>query len=341
MSMEWFRWHDGTVTDPKLALIAKKSGESRPVVIAVWAALLEQGSRAEQRGSIADFDLETMAVALDIEEDAIHAVIAALTAKGMIDEQRLTAWDKRQPMREDLNSSARVQAYRERQKQAETPGNAAKRDETPGNAAKRDETVVTPLDTDTDTDSDSDTEEQVKSAASAPGPIASPDEPLPAEPEPTAPASPEPTAPDPTARQAKAKPGKPPAEPLPDPPEWLPVATWQTYVDHRKAKGKAMTPSAATLTLKQLDKARGLGHDPVDMVESAIANGWTGCVFEKHHKPADPTPAAAAPPRNGTRYPPFDKNARLLTGNQSAIEEWLGNRSHETHVIEGECHEVH
>ncbi len=57
MSMEWFRWYDNTVTDPKLALIAKKSGQSRPVVIAVWAALLEQASRADQRGDLTRFDL--------------------------------------------------------------------------------------------------------------------------------------------------------------------------------------------------------------------------------------------------------------------------------------------
>jgi hypothetical protein len=54
-----------------------------------------------------------------------------------------------------------------------------------------------------------------------------------------------------------------------------------------------------------------------------------------------PVAAPSVPtPRNSARYPPLDKNARLLAGNQSAIEEWLGNRSHETHVIEGECHEV-
>ena len=35
MSMEWFRWYHGTVSNPKLALIAKKAGQSRADKI-VW-----------------------------------------------------------------------------------------------------------------------------------------------------------------------------------------------------------------------------------------------------------------------------------------------------------------
>ncbi len=35
MNMNWFRWYHGAVSDPKLALIAKKSGQTRPIVIEV------------------------------------------------------------------------------------------------------------------------------------------------------------------------------------------------------------------------------------------------------------------------------------------------------------------
>ena len=101
MSMEWFRWYHGTVSNPKLALIAKKAGQLRPVTIAVWAALLEQASKSDIRGDISKFDVETIAVALDIEEDAISAIIAAMTAKGMIADQKIAQWDARQPQRED------------------------------------------------------------------------------------------------------------------------------------------------------------------------------------------------------------------------------------------------
>jgi len=150
----------------------------------------------------------------------------------------------------------------------------------------------------------------------------------PAATEPTATALPEPTAPAKPARQAKvAKAVKVAAEPLPDAPEWIPTDLWQAFIAHRQAKGKdkALTASSATLTLKQLEKAKGFGHDPVALVESAIANGWTGCVFDKHLKPAPTTPTAATP-LNGQRYPsndPHEKHGRLVTGNNSAIEQWL------------------
>ena len=48
--MHWFRWHHGTVTDPKFGLIAKKAGASVAQVIAIWAYLLEAASAAEERG---------------------------------------------------------------------------------------------------------------------------------------------------------------------------------------------------------------------------------------------------------------------------------------------------
>jgi hypothetical protein len=83
------------------------------------------------------------------------------------------------------------------------------------------------------------------------------------------------------------------------------------------------------------DKAQAKGYQYTDWnaaFRNAVRDDWAGL-----RKPA----ITAATPLNGARYPPLDKNARLLAGNQSAIEEWLGDRSHETHVIEGECHEVH
>ena len=135
MNMNWFRWYHGAVSDPKLALIAKKSGQTRPIVIAIWAALLEHASQAESRGDISGFDAETVAVALDIDEDAIPAVIAAMTTKGMITDGVITAWDRRQPQRED-GAAERAKAWREKQKQS---ANATERNRTQPNAGKRQE----------------------------------------------------------------------------------------------------------------------------------------------------------------------------------------------------------
>ena len=135
MNMNWFRWYHGAVSDPKLALIAKKSGQPRPVVIAIWAALLEHASQAESRGDISGFDAETVAVALDLDEDAIPAVIAAMTTKEMIADGVISAWDRRQPQRED-GAAERAKAWREKQKQS---ANATERNRTQPNAGKRQE----------------------------------------------------------------------------------------------------------------------------------------------------------------------------------------------------------
>lgn len=41
--MEWLRWHHGSVTDPKFALVARRAGCNTGEVLAVWAFLLENG----------------------------------------------------------------------------------------------------------------------------------------------------------------------------------------------------------------------------------------------------------------------------------------------------------
>lgn len=102
-------------------------------------------------------------------------------------------------------------------------------------------------------------------------------------------------APDATA-QPTTKPSNHPGKTLPSAPDWLPADTWQAFIAHRRAKHKPLTPQAATLTLRDLAKAREYGHDPVELIEAAISAGWTGCVFaDKHFHPADPT---AHPPRH-------------------------------------------
>ncbi len=211
MSMDWFRWYHGTVSDPKLALIAKKAGQPRPVVIAVWIALLEHASQAEPRGDISDFDIETLAVALDIDDDAIHSIITAMTAKGMIVDGGIAAWDKRQPQRED-GAAERAKAWREKQKQqpANTP-NATERNRTQPNAGER-------PDTDTDTDTEAETEVSQKRKEEAPQVSpASPPLPLMAPViEATAPAT------KPTAPKADKAP-KPVKSPIPQ--DWTPAET--------------------------------------------------------------------------------------------------------------------
>lgn len=145
--MNWFRSHHGAPTDPKWSLIAHKAGAPTVHVVALFWSLLDYASQHEERGSIAGFDTEVAAMYLQIDEAHVVAILQAMRDKGVLTGERITNWHKRQPKREreDDNSTERVRAYRERQRQAgdgesqvhhvsETP---VKRHETPRNAQTR------------------------------------------------------------------------------------------------------------------------------------------------------------------------------------------------------------
>ena len=156
--MEWLRWYHGGVSDDKWPLIARKSGQSVAVVVAVWVSLLECASQAEERGSLSDFDPESADASLGLEDGTCQAVIDALSAgkRPRIIGGKIANWSKRQPLRErdgDDKSTGRVREYRERQKALqekekdacnadETP---VKRHETPRSEQRREEKKEDPI----------------------------------------------------------------------------------------------------------------------------------------------------------------------------------------------------
>jgi hypothetical protein len=137
--MEWFRWYHGTTADPKFSIIAKRSKQPRYVVMACWPALLEYSSSRDDRGTLKGLDLEEVAVVLDLETEQVDAIYQAMIDKGMIVNDRLKSWEKRQPKREDEHSYERLKRHRENKKQAQNDNND-NADETHDNA---DETHVT------------------------------------------------------------------------------------------------------------------------------------------------------------------------------------------------------
>ena len=114
LSMKWFRWYHGTVDDRKWLVVSRHCGQSRAVVLAVWCALLEFASQAEERGSIAAFDCESLDALLGVEDGVCAAVMRAFVRKGLVSGGRLTAWDKRQPRREDEDAVDRQRRRRQR-----------------------------------------------------------------------------------------------------------------------------------------------------------------------------------------------------------------------------------
>lgn len=143
MAMNWVRWYHGTATDPKWRLVARKSGQRLTDVIAVWAMVLEAASEASERGTLEGFDPEVAAAALDLDPEAVVAILDAMQGR-VLDGNRLSGWDKRNPKRED-DSAERVRRYRERkrrERQAETQPKKdvtqCNADETRGNASDKD-----------------------------------------------------------------------------------------------------------------------------------------------------------------------------------------------------------
>ena len=123
--MDWFRWHHGSITDPKFQLVAKKSGASVAEVVALWAFALEEASMADDRGSIAGLDVESVECLLGLDDGKGDLILAAMTVRGLITDGRIASWDKRQPARERDDDTAAERKRKQRERDAmshqETP----------------------------------------------------------------------------------------------------------------------------------------------------------------------------------------------------------------------------
>lgn len=138
--IDWFRWHHGSVTDPKFALVARKASARLGDVVAVWAFVLEAASASRDRGHFGEVDAEAVDCLLGAEDGTCTAILRAMEDRGLIADGAVCAWEKRQPKRErdDDSSTDRVRAFRDR-KRHETPSNATKRQETPRGEESREE----------------------------------------------------------------------------------------------------------------------------------------------------------------------------------------------------------
>lgn len=150
--MDWFRWHHGSVTDPKFQLIAKKTNCRVADVIAVWAFILESASQSNDRGNYGELDFESIDCALGLDDGQAQAIHTAMGNRSMVsDDGRVASWEKRQPKREreDDNSTERSRAFRQSKRQTSpnntngdnaTPKQANSGNATPCNAMQRQET---------------------------------------------------------------------------------------------------------------------------------------------------------------------------------------------------------
>lgn len=127
----WVRlWHD-MPTDPKFRTIARIAKQPLASVVAVYVFMLTDASaNAAERGRT-QADDETIASALDLDEDAVSAIRSAMQGR-VLDGPDLSGWGKRQPKRED-DSADRAKVWREAQRAKQE----AERIRTQANASER------------------------------------------------------------------------------------------------------------------------------------------------------------------------------------------------------------
>ena len=138
MTMDWFRsWHNAP-TDPKWLLIARRANVPPGMVSAVFWELLDYASQEKDRGSVAGFDHETYAGWAGWEESDVLAILDAMRSKGVITtDNRLSAWNKRQPKREDETGADRQAKHRDNRRNASNTADTAPDDVTQSNAKSR------------------------------------------------------------------------------------------------------------------------------------------------------------------------------------------------------------
>ena len=59
-------------------------------------------------------------------------------------------------------------------------------------------------------------------------------------------------------------------------PNWIPIETWQSYLEVRTKKRAAKTNNALNLIVKELEKIKRIhNQDPVEVLNKSIRSGWT------------------------------------------------------------------
>lgn len=97
-------------------------------------------------------------------------------------------------------------------------------------------------------------------------------------------------------------------------PSWIPSDTWASYCKVRSGKKAKNEPHALGLIIKDLERFRSAGHDPVEVLNNSIKSGWAG-VFEPKTKPG-------AQPVASTCHDPDSRSAIEAEGVAKGIGPW-------------------
>lgn len=138
MAESWVRLWAGMTTDSKVRTIARKSGRPVVEVVGLFAHLMLIANESECRGDLDGLIVEDVASALDMDEEVVQAILDTMQGR-VIEDGRLSGWDRRQPVREDGGNDktgAKSAADRKREQRAREAAEreAMSRDVTHGHA---------------------------------------------------------------------------------------------------------------------------------------------------------------------------------------------------------------
>lgn len=167
--IDWFRWHHGSVNDPKFGLVAKKASARVGDVIAVWALVLEQASANVDRGACSDLDYEATDFLLGADDGTTERIVEAMRARGLITDNRVTRWEDRQPKRERVDTTATERKRAQRERERDSGKDGVSDDVTPSHATSH---QVTPRE-------EKSREEEIKAKSKTKAPAAPTFDPLP------------------------------------------------------------------------------------------------------------------------------------------------------------------
>lgn len=111
--MNWLCWHVGASTDPKLKLVARKTGASLSQVVHAWSYHLERAAQGTPRGRFGTIDPEEAELDTEIPRPMWMAITIGFEERALTRDGFIVNFDKRNYG----NSTLRVRAFRERQRQ--------------------------------------------------------------------------------------------------------------------------------------------------------------------------------------------------------------------------------
>lgn len=114
----WFRHYAGLARDEKLLSAALAAGQAPERAVWLWCAILEDAAERNAGGAFV-IDLRACAWTLNCKVDDLAGIMEALGRAGRIAGGKVVAWPRRQF--ESDNSTPRVKAHRERQRNGAAP----------------------------------------------------------------------------------------------------------------------------------------------------------------------------------------------------------------------------